>query len=67
MNGGFPRCWDPERVCYGSFAPFWVRKGYKDTYDWSYAYGLTYAPKAAAILVSVCHQDAGLMRLAPLK
>ncbi len=42
-------------------------KGYKDTYDWSHANGLTYDPKDDAILVSVCHQDAGLTRLAPLK
>ncbi len=49
---------DPERICYGSFAPFWARKGYKDTYDWSHANGLTYDPKDDSILVSVRHQDA---------
>jgi arylsulfate sulfotransferase len=49
---------DPKRICYGSFAPFWARKGYTDTYDWSHANGLTYDPKDDAILVSVRHQDA---------
>ncbi len=49
---------DTERVCYGSFAPFWVRKGYKDTYDWSHANGVVYDAADDAILVSVRHQDA---------
>ncbi len=49
---------DPKRVCYGSFAPFWVRKGYKDTYDWSHANGLTYDAGDDSILVSVRCQDA---------
>ncbi len=49
---------DPERICYGSYMPFWVRKGYKDTYDWSHANGVTYDAADDAILVSVRHQDA---------
>ena len=49
---------DPQRICYGSFAPFWVMKGYKDTYDWSHANGVGYDPNDDAVLVSVRHQDA---------
>lgn len=49
---------DPKRICYGSYMPFWVRKGYKDTYDWSHANGLTYDAGDDSILVSVRHQDA---------
>ena len=49
---------DPQRIGYGSFAPFWVAKGYKDTYDWSHANGVGYDPGDDTILVSVRHQDA---------
>lgn len=49
---------DPERICYGSFAPFWVAKGYKDSYDWSHANGLTYDSRDDSILVSLRNQDA---------
>ena len=48
---------DPERVCYGSFALFWVRKGYADTNDWSHANALTYDASDDSILVSARHQD----------
>ena len=49
---------DPKRICYGSFAPFWVMKGYKDTYDWSHANGVGYDPNDDTVFVSVRHQDA---------
>ena len=49
---------DPKRICYGSYMPFWVRKGYADTYDWSHANGLTYDAGDDSILVSVRHQEA---------
>ncbi len=49
---------DPQRICYGAFMPFWVRKGYADTCDWSHANGVAYDAGDDAILVSVRHQDA---------
>ena len=49
---------DPKRICYGSYMPFWVRKGYADTYDWSHANALTYYAGDDSILVSVRHQEA---------
>ena len=48
---------DPRRVCYGSRAGYWVRRGYPDTCDWSHVNGLAYDADRGRIVASVRHQD----------
>ena len=48
---------DPRRVCYGSRAAYWVRRGYPDTCDWSHVNGLSYDAADGRIVASVRHQD----------
>jgi len=48
---------DPHRVCYGSRAGYWVRRGFPDTCDWSHVNGLAYDTKRGNIIASVRHQD----------
>ena len=48
---------DPRRVCYGSRAAYWVRRGYPDTCDWSHVNALSYDADAGRIVASVRHQD----------
>lgn len=48
---------DPYRICYGSLAAYWVRKGYPDTRDWSHVNGLAYDASDDSIIASARHQD----------
>lgn len=48
---------DPRRVCYGSRAAYWIRRGYPDTCDWSHANGLAYDDADDSFVVSLRHQD----------
>ena len=48
---------DPHRVCYGSRAAYWVRRGYPDTCDWSHVNGLAYDASDQSFVASVRHQD----------
>ena len=49
---------DPYRICYDSFSPFWVIRGYEDSYDWCHANSIAYDPRDDSMLVSFRHQDA---------
>ncbi len=46
---------DPRRVCYGSRAAYWVRRGYPGTCDWSHVNGLAW--DGGGIVASARHQD----------
>ena len=48
---------DPHRVCYGSRAAYWIRRGYPDTCDWSHVNALAYDPSDDSFVASVRHQD----------
>ncbi len=48
---------DPRRVCYGSRAAYWVRRGYPGTCDWSHVNGLAYDGRRGTIVASLRHQD----------
>ena len=49
---------DPYRRCYDSFAPFWIFRGYEETYDWCHANSIAYDPSDDSMLLSLRHQDA---------
>ena len=48
---------DQRRVCYGSRAGYWVRRGFPGTCDWSHVNGLAYDAANNQIIASVRHQD----------
>ena len=48
---------DPYRLCYGSRAPYWVRRGFPDTMDWCHANCATYDARDGSVIVSLRTQD----------
>ncbi len=48
---------DPYRICYGSRARYWVRRGFPDTNDWCHANAVAHDARDDSILVSLRTQD----------
>ena len=48
---------DPYRICYGSRAQYWVRRGFPDTNDWCHANAIAHDARDNSILVSLRTQD----------
>ena len=48
---------DPYRICYGSRAAYWVRRGFPDTNDWCHANAAAHDANDDSIIVSLRTQD----------
>lgn len=49
---------DPERICYGSLADYWIRKGIPNSKDWSHLNSVVLDPADDCFIISSRHQDA---------
>lgn len=48
---------DPYRLCYGSRAKYWERRGFPGTMDWCHANAVSHDASDDSLLVSLRHQD----------
>ncbi len=48
---------DPYRLCYGSRAGYWIRRGFPDTMDWCHANAVAHDANDDSIIVSLRTQD----------
>jgi len=48
---------DPYRLCYGSRAKYWERRGFPGTMDWCHTNAVSHDPSDDSLLLSLRHQD----------
>ena len=48
---------DPNRLCYGSCSPYWQRRGFAESNDWSHTNAVTYDARDDSIIASLRTQD----------
>ncbi len=49
---------DPFRIGYETFSPYWARRGFPETVDWTHANSLVYDPRDDSLLVNMRVQSA---------
>ena len=49
---------DIWRIGYETFDPYWITRGYPDTWDWSHGNGVSYDPEDDSVIASFKLQDA---------